>query len=201
MKICKFCEVENENSAKICSSCGGNEFKYKCENCATVFEEGNYCPKCGIKAGAKAKRCPDCETEYYTAACPNCGYINTGKKITVVFAPTAVQPQPRVQAPPPQTSTKKSNTWLLVLGWIFFFPIFLTILIWKNKNLKKEVKIAIIVIFWILCFLIAMFGDSSTTHNDNAPVVTGETYQSVVDKSNSEETEEYISEEISEQIN
>lgn len=198
MKICKFCEVENENSAKICSSCGGNEFKYKCENCATVFEEGNYCPKCGIKAGAKAKRCPDCETEYYTAACPNCGYINTGKKITVVYAPTAEQQQPRVQAPLP---TKKRNTWLWVLGWIFIFPIPLSLLILRNQKLKGGAKIAIIIVAWILYFLMGILGNSSTTHNDNAPVVTGETYQSVVDNSNSEETEEYISEEISEQTN
>lgn len=48
---------------------------YNCENCGSKFEDGLYCPKCGVKVGEDAKVCPSCRTKYYTNACPNCGYI------------------------------------------------------------------------------------------------------------------------------
>ncbi len=55
MKICKYCDSENPDSVTICPSCGAHEFKYKCNNCGTVFENSNYCPCCGVKAGAEPK--------------------------------------------------------------------------------------------------------------------------------------------------
>ena len=64
MKICAYCGIERPDSIQNCLSCGGFEFKNKCNNCGTVYEE-NYCPKCGLKSGAQAKRCPRCGTQYY----------------------------------------------------------------------------------------------------------------------------------------
>ena len=150
MKVCKFCGADNQDSAAVCSSCGGNEFKHKCGNCGTVFEEGNFCPKCGVKAGAKAKKCPNCGAEYFSAACPDCGYTNKTGNTTVVYANTATQP------------VKKRETWLWVLGWIFIFPIPLTILMVRNQRLNKWVKIGIIAVAWILYLIIAFTGGGST---------------------------------------
>ena len=59
MKLCSFCGTENAADAVKCSSCGGNEFKYKCDNCGTVFTEGVHCPHCGVKAGQEARTCYD----------------------------------------------------------------------------------------------------------------------------------------------
>lgn len=64
MKICAYCGIERPDSVQNCPSCGGFEFKNKCNNCGAVYEE-NYCPKCGLKSGAQAKRCPRCGTQYY----------------------------------------------------------------------------------------------------------------------------------------
>ena len=150
MKVCKFCGAENQDSATVCSSCGGNEFKHKCGNCGTVFEDGNFCPKCGVKAGAKAKKCPKCGAEYFSAACPDCGYTNKAGSTTVVHTNTAAQP------------VKKRKTWLWVLGWIFIFPIPLTILMVRNQRLNKWVKIGIIAVAWILYLIIAFTGGGST---------------------------------------
>ena len=73
MKVCSYCGTENPNNAAICENCGAHEFKNKCNNCGTVFGEGEYCPKCGVKAGQKPRVCPNCGREYYSNACPTCG--------------------------------------------------------------------------------------------------------------------------------
>lgn len=150
MKVCKFCGTESPDSASVCSSCGANEFTHKCENCGTEFDEGNFCPKCGVKAGAKAKKCPRCGAEYYSAACPDCGYINNNNnnnvntsgadRPTVIYADRVVQP----------VNVKKRRTWLWVLGWIFIFPVPLTVLMVRNQKLGKVEKIAIITAAWLI---------------------------------------------------
>lgn len=156
MKVCKYCGSESPDSATICSSCGANEFKHKCENCGTVFENGNFCPKCGVKAGAKAKKCPRCGAEYYSAACPDCGYTNSADNITVVYADAAPQP------------VKERKTWLWVLGWIFAFPVPLTILLVRNQKVNKWLKIGIIAVAWIIYILIAFSGIGSSNNFEAA---------------------------------
>lgn len=189
MKVCKFCGAENQDSATVCSSCGGNEFKHKCGNCGTVFEDGNFCPKCGVKAGAKAKKCPNCGAEYFSAACPDCGYTNKAGSTTVVYTNTTAQP------------VKKRKTWLWVLGWIFIFPIPLTILMVRNQKLNKWVKIGIIAVAWILYLIIALAGgsgDSNNTENPgkdvSQPVVSEETVQSEKSDTTSSNTENEVAE-------
>lgn len=155
MKVCKFCSAENDDSAKNCKSCGANEFKNKCENCGTLFEEGNFCPKCGVKIGEKAKVCPNCGAKYYSTACPDCGYTNVINRTSAADVP--IQPK------------KKRKTWLWVLGWIFIFPLPLTIIMVNNKKLNMWAKIAIIVCAWLLYILIGFIGgfrgDSATTND------------------------------------
>ena len=73
MKICMYCESMNDDSAKVCTGCGANAFKNKCNNCGTVFRSA-FCPTCGIKAGTQAKVCPQCGEKYFTPACPKCGH-------------------------------------------------------------------------------------------------------------------------------
>ena len=142
MKVCKYCGTENQDAAAFCSACGANEFKHKCNNCGTVFDDGNFCPKCGVKAGTKAKICPRCGTQYYSAACPDCGYTHGSAQTFYVSEPA--KPVPR-----------RRKTFFWVLGWIFIFPIPLTILMVKNQKLNKWVKIGIIAAAWIVYFLIA----------------------------------------------
>ncbi len=150
MKVCKYCGTENKDAAAFCSACGANEFKHKCNNCGTVFDEGNFCPKCGVKAGAKAKTCPRCGTRYYSAACPDCGYTYSRGSAQTVYVSEPAKPAPR-----------RRKTFFWVLGWIFIFPIPLTILMVRNQKLNKWVKIGIIAAAWIVYFLIAFAGGSN----------------------------------------
>lgn len=71
---------------------------------------------------------------------------------------------------------KKRKTWLWVLGWIFIFPVPLTILMLRNGKIDKRVRYVIIALGWLVYLAIA-FGsgaggnkeqDSSNTGSGNA---------------------------------
>lgn len=149
MKVCQFCGTENEDSVKACTSCGANKFRYKCENCGTVFDKGKYCPNCGVKVGTKAKKCPRCGKNYYSSACPDCGYIAVSDKAAVAKNGATTK------------TTKKKKIWPWVLGWLLVFPLPLTILMFRKKNLNKKGKIGVIVAAWVLYFVLVAFGKSS----------------------------------------
>lgn len=150
MKICEYCGTPCKTSDRVCPSCGANAFAYKCENCATVFHTGAYCPSCGVKADAVAKKCPRCGNKYFSFACPDCGYTAASKRTDATSIPRNPSP---ADAPAPQPYTRR-KTWLWVLGWIFIFPLPLTILMVRNQKLEKALKSVIIVAAWILYYLI-----------------------------------------------
>lgn len=63
---------------------------------------------------------------------------------------------------------KKRKTWLWVLGWIFIFPVPLTILMLRNQKLSKPVKIGIIVAAWIVYLIIGLAGGGSGDNKDSS---------------------------------
>lgn len=154
MKVCKYCRLEAPDSERICSSCGAIEFRTKCSNCGNVYDEGVFCPRCGVKAGKQAKKCPRCGTEYYSAACPDCGYIPTYQPAFT----SAVYYQPDTEYIPEenQQPQPRRKIWLWVLGWIFIFPVPLTILIARNQRLDKKTKVGIIVAIWAFIFFLGI---------------------------------------------
>ena len=173
MKVCSYCGTENPNNAAICENCGAHEFKHKCNNCGTIFSDGEFCPKCGVKAGQRPRVCPNCGSEYYSNACPTCGYVKgkNGKETGKTSKATARS------VSQPQKPARKRNTWLWVLGWIFIFPLPLTILLLRNQKMNKVIKILIIAIAWIFYSLFVFAGQSSdsgeTGHLSESTNVTG----------------------------
>ncbi len=55
---------------------------------------------------------------------------------------------------------KKRKTWLWVLGWICIFPLPLTILLLRKKDMNKIIKYGIIAVAWIVYLLIGFSGNS-----------------------------------------
>lgn len=53
---------------------------------------------------------------------------------------------------------KKRKTWLWVLGWIFIFPVPLTIILLKKPNMTKKVKYILIAAAWIVYILLMVAG-------------------------------------------
>lgn len=62
-----------------------------------------------------------------------------------------------------QSPKKKRKTWLWVLGWICIFPLPLTILLLRNKNMKPALKYGIIAAAWLVYLLIGFAGSSDDT--------------------------------------
>lgn len=190
MKVCKYCGTENPNNAVMCENCGAHEFKHKCNNCGTLFEEGEYCPKCGVKAGQRPRVCPNCGREYYSNACPTCGYVKGGNEKTPARA-ERVETRGTNQ---PIKPVKKRKTWLWVLGWIIIFPLPLTILLLRKKNMKPVLKYGIIAVAWIFYLLFIFAGKSGETSNpdkiDTAPASSAvtETEQPMVENNQSSES-------------
>lgn len=60
-----------------------------------------------------------------------------------------------------QQPKKKSKTWLWVLGWIFIFPVPLTIIMLRKKEMKPSIKYGIIAASWIVYLIIASPGNSN----------------------------------------
>ena len=52
---------------------------------------------------------------------------------------------------------KKRKTWLWVLGWIFIFPIPLTIILVRNSRLRKKTKVILIIVIWFVYGLLMLF--------------------------------------------
>lgn len=153
MKICSFCNTENEDSAVQCISCGANSFKHKCNNCGTVFTDGVHCPHCGVKIDQQARICPKCHTQYYSNACPTCGFVPNNSTANNTGQP--VQPV-----------KPKRKTWLWVLGWIFIFPLPLTLILIKKQNINKGLKLGIIIAAWVVYAIFVIIGMAS---NGNDP--------------------------------
>ena len=80
----------------------------------------------------------------------------------------------------------KRKTWLWVLGWIFIFPVPLTILLLRKKDMNPILKYGVIAVAWIFYLLIGFSGSSNDSSNkqssnDDGVVVASDTDDSNVD--------------------
>ena len=68
---------------------------------------------------------------------------------------------------------KKSKIVWWVLGWIFIFPIPLTIIIARNKKLKTGIKAAIIIAVWLVYLIIGIIAGVTDKNIDqeNSPAM------------------------------
>lgn len=64
-----------------------------------------------------------------------------------------------------QPAPKKRKTWLWVLGWIFIFPVPLTILLLRKKDMNPILKYGIIAVAWIFYLIIGFSGKSNDSSN------------------------------------
>lgn len=68
----------------------------------------------------------------------------------------------------PVQQKPKRKTWLWVLGWIFIFPLPLTILLVRKKQMNPILKYGIIAVAWIFYLIIALAGGSSDNSNNQS---------------------------------
>ena len=135
------------------------------------------CPFCGAEVGSETK-CPYCDSvmpvemkkeidEINKQRCAKCGSSNIvfqrenqgmvrGKNSYRNLNTTiGVCRDCGYTWYPSDGSKKKSNNLVWwILGWIFIFPIPLTILMVRKKDMKLPIRIAIIAIGWIVYYII-----------------------------------------------
>ncbi len=154
----------------------------KCPNCGAEIGNNNFCEYCGTQVSLDMKK----EQEQLNKqGCPKCGSSNIqfkrenqgelrGKNSRQVIHRTVGfckdcgytwYPDGANEGP------KKNNLIWWILGWVFFFPAPVMVLIWRKKNTwDLKVKIGVTVAFWVLFFVLGSCGNNdnaSTTTKDN----------------------------------
>lgn len=159
----------------------------KCPNCGADIKNGSkFCEFCGSTITANMKQ----SQEYVNrAGCPKCGSSNIkfdrekqgeirGKRGTAVVRSTVGFCRDcgyTWHTAGSSNQPKNNNMVWWILGWIFFFPAPMMVLIWRKKcKWDVKVKIGVTVAFWLLFFIIGGTGsssDSSSSSTKDAPVV------------------------------
>ena len=135
------------------------------------------CTKCGanlhIDTGCKSAFCEYCGAQLLIDDEVQHMQIDNAERAGYAFEKGRQRAKNEVQATRTYTyqpaPKKKSKIVWWVLGWIFIFPIPLTIIIARNKKLKTGIKAAIIIAAWLVYLLIGIVGgtvDKQNSHND-----------------------------------
>ena len=197
----------------------------KCPHCGAEAGKGKFCEFCGSQLPLEVVR----EQEQLNKkGCPKCGSTNIVfnrekqgeaklKKGTAVVRSTVGMCKDcgyTWQADESGVPSKKRKTWLWVLGWICIFPVPLTILMLRKKQMKPVLKYGIIALAWIVYLIIVIPGLSNndkadtkdtempkteiTEQNDDNKADTKPTADNSKQNSNTKKTDEPAKEETKE---
>lgn len=157
-----------------------------CKSCGAETGKGKFCQYCGTQVSLEdlreqeivnRKGCPMCQSTNVTfdrenqgeirqldgsttimratvGVCRDCGYTwNTDKTeapkkpVIPMYAPTY---------PSAYSAPDKNNLIWWILGWIFFFPAPVMVLIWRKKSrLSLGWKIGLTVLLWVIIVSLA----------------------------------------------
>jgi len=152
----------------------------KCPNCGAEISNTKFCEFCGSQITADMQK----EQEQLNKnGCPKCGSTNIkfarekqgeakGKNGTQIFRVTTGICNDCGYTWQTQDAPKKKKTWLWVLGWIFIFPVPLTIILLRKKDMNNILKYGIIAVAWIVYLAIAFTGGGNNTDNNNSTAET-----------------------------
>ena len=145
----------------------------KCQNCGAEINNSKYCEFCGSQITADMQK----EQELLNkSACPKCGSTNIkfarekigeskGKRGTQIIRTTTGVCNDCGYTWQTQDAPKKKKIWLWVLGWIFIFPVPLTIILLRKKDMNSILKYGIIAVAWIVYLAIGFSGGVNNADN------------------------------------
>ncbi len=148
----------------------------KCPSCGAEIETGTFCEFCGSRITSEMRH----EQEQLNKqGCPMCGSTNivfnrekqgemavkTGT--AVIYSTVGLCRDCGYTWSDNENAfpRKKRKTWLWVLGWLFIFPIPLTILMLREKDMAPLLKYGIIAVAWAVFLFIRFGADTGTSHN------------------------------------
>lgn len=161
--------TQADNNSGKCPKCGNSKIKFKREQIGTTTlsrSRKNY-----LDSGRQGQSVS--QSAYRTVGvCQSCGYTWN-----------------------PNETAKASGrkTWLWVLGWLCIFPLPLTILMLRKKDMKPMIRYGIIAVAWVAYFAIGIFGNSGAGASQTG--TTTSYYESVQSGQATDSTLSAISEE------
>ena len=147
----------------------------KCPQCGAEIGNTKYCQFCGSQITLDMRR----EQEQLNKeGCPRCGSGNVsfsrekqgeyqGKNSKRVVTRTIGMCRDCGATWYADSEVKERKTWLWVLGWIFIFPLPLTVLLLRKKDMNKVLKYGIIAVVWLFYVIIALSGGGEDADNAN----------------------------------
>ena len=147
----------------------------KCPNCGAEIGNNKVCEFCGSQITAEMQKeqeqlnkegCPKCGSSNITFKRENQGEIR-GKKSKQVIHRTVGVCKDCGETWYTDGEIKKKKTWLWVLGWIFIFPLPLTIILLRKNDMNKYLKYGIIAVAWIVYLAIGFGGRGNSANTNN----------------------------------
>lgn len=157
-----------------CPKCGSNKITFKREKITAATKRSS--EKRLIVRGRKGRSIS--HFAYMTTGlCQNCGYTWN---------------------PNIDLEERKTNRWLWVLGWIFIFPVPLTLVLLRNEKMKKNLKYGIIAAAWIIYLIAVLCSGRSNTDKTHSQIekTKQELQQETIKPSNEAESAEKNKENI-----
>ena len=140
----------------------------KCPSCGAEIGTSKFCQYCGTQVSIEMQK----EQEQLNkAGCPKCGSTNIqfkrenqgevrGKNSKQVVHRTVGFCKDCGATWYPNSAAndfpRQRKTWLWVLGWIFIFPVPLTIIMIKKKDISKKIRYGAIAAAWIVYLAMAV---------------------------------------------
>ncbi len=167
---CTACGAEITNGSRFCEFCGSQISAEMQKEQEQLIKKG--CPKCGSsnitfdreKQGELKGKNGTTVVRRTIGMCKDCGHTWDSQE----------------GAPQKQ----KKRTWLWVLGWIFIFPVPLTILMLRPSNkLNSKARYGIIAAAWIIYLIWMIAGNASNNENVDSNSDVHSEVESVPEKS------------------
>ena len=174
----------------------------KCPSCGAGIGNNRACSYCGTQITAEMLQekellnkagCPKCGSTKVSFKRENQGEIRgkNGKRIIHSTVGVCKDCGYTWNADGEQ-QVKKRKTWLWVLGWLFIFPLPLTLILLKKKDMKPVLKYGIIAAAWILFLVIGIAGNANKENPEDPSATTvpvSESEQTNNTQADSSETE------------
>ena len=172
----------------------------KCNGCgAEINENSKFCEFCGTQITVEMKKeqevlnkkgCPSCGSSNISFSREKQGEIKGKRGTAVVRATVGVCKDCGHTWNVPDATTKPKNNNMIwwILGWIFFFPIPVMILVWRKKNTwSTKTKIIFTVVFWIFIFALGGKNDEGSLATDNDTDTAAEVIEDSISKEQTKE--------------
>ena len=175
----------------------------RCPNCGAEIGNSEKCEYCGSAISVDMKKeqeilnkkgCPKCGSTNIKYSRENHGEVRGKSSKTIVHKTVGICNDCGYTWYTNVDEPKKRRTWLWVLGWVFIFPVPLTILMLRKKDMKPALKYGIIAAAWIVYLLIGLGGNSSNKKPSNTDTTvvaeqTADNKQTEAAEESPEETE------------